>query len=103
LGPDHPDVATSLNNLAELYGTQGKYAEAEPLYNRALEIDEKFLGSDHPTTTTIRNNLAEIYKKMGEDEEAKKLEESSPESLDLKTVLALVAFSAVYIFGRKIA
>ena len=35
LGPDHPDVAASLNNLATLYQTQGKYAEAEPLYQRA--------------------------------------------------------------------
>jgi len=32
LGPDHPDVATSINNLAELYDNQGRYAEAEPLY-----------------------------------------------------------------------
>ena len=32
--PDHPDVATALNNLALLYGTQGKYAEIEPLYKR---------------------------------------------------------------------
>jgi tetratricopeptide (TPR) repeat protein len=32
LGPQHSDVAASLNNLAELYDAQGKYAEAEPLY-----------------------------------------------------------------------
>ena len=32
LGPDHPDVGTSLNNLAGLYRAQGRYAEAEPLY-----------------------------------------------------------------------
>ena len=30
LGPDHPDVAISLDNLAGLYHNQGKYAEAEP-------------------------------------------------------------------------
>ena len=28
----------SLNNLAALYQAQGKYAEAEPLYQRALAI-----------------------------------------------------------------
>ena len=38
LGPDHPDVANSLNNLAELYRTQGDYAMAEPLFNRSLAI-----------------------------------------------------------------
>ncbi|MFZ4557221.1 MAG: tetratricopeptide repeat protein [Pseudanabaena sp.] len=28
LGADHPDVASSLNNLAGLYESQGKYSEA---------------------------------------------------------------------------
>ena len=40
LGPNHPNVATNLNNLAELYRAQGKYSEAESLYQRALAIDE---------------------------------------------------------------
>src|ERR1700724_1503718 len=31
-GPEDPRFATSLNNLAALYGAQGKYEEAEPLY-----------------------------------------------------------------------
>ena len=48
LGKDHPDVATSLNNLAALYHNQGKYAEAEPLYQRSLAIWEKALGKTIP-------------------------------------------------------
>jgi hypothetical protein len=32
LGPMYLDVADSLNNLAELYRIQGKYTQAEPLY-----------------------------------------------------------------------
>src|SRR4051812_1121180 len=40
-GPDDPSVATSLNNLAVLYRRQGQYAAAEPLYKRALAINEK--------------------------------------------------------------
>jgi len=40
-GPEHPDVGESLNNLAALYYTQGQYAEAEPLYQRALAIRAK--------------------------------------------------------------
>ena len=35
-GEQDPRFATSLNNLAELYRAQGKYAQAEPLYRRAL-------------------------------------------------------------------
>jgi tetratricopeptide (TPR) repeat protein len=45
-GPDHPDVAQSLNNLAALNDNQGRYAEAEPLYKRALAIREKALGPE---------------------------------------------------------
>jgi tetratricopeptide (TPR) repeat protein len=43
LGPDHPDVAVSLNNVAGLYSKQGHYAEAEPLYNRSLAIKESLI------------------------------------------------------------
>jgi tetratricopeptide (TPR) repeat protein len=53
-------VATSLNNLAALYRAQGKYAEAEPLYQRALKICEQALGPDHPHSVTCRNNLAAL-------------------------------------------
>ncbi len=48
LGPDHPNVATSLNNLALLYHKQGRYVDAEPLYKRALVIFEKASGSPIP-------------------------------------------------------
>ena len=44
LGPEHPNVATSLNNLAGLYRAQGRYDEAEPLHKRAMTIDEMALG-----------------------------------------------------------
>ncbi|MEK6617818.1 MAG: tetratricopeptide repeat protein, partial [Nitrospirota bacterium] len=47
-GPDHPDVATSLNNLAELLQTTGDLTEARPVYERALKIRERALGPDHP-------------------------------------------------------
>jgi tetratricopeptide (TPR) repeat protein len=32
-GAEHPDVATSLNNLANLYRDRGRYAKAEPFIN----------------------------------------------------------------------
>ena len=40
-GPDHPDVAACLNSLAESYCAQGRYAQAEPLYNRAFGYQRK--------------------------------------------------------------
>ncbi|MBU7582639.1 MAG: tetratricopeptide repeat protein, partial [Nostoc sp. TH1S01] len=48
----------SLNNLALLYKSQGRYPEAEPLYIQALDICERRLGANHHDTVTTRNNLA---------------------------------------------
>jgi hypothetical protein len=41
LGPAHPDVAVSLNDLGNFYFTHGRLSEAELLYQQALEIMEK--------------------------------------------------------------
>ncbi len=65
LGPDHPDVAQSLNNLALLYQEQGHYAAAEPLLKRAQAIREKALGPDHPDVANSLNNLAALYLAQG--------------------------------------
>jgi tetratricopeptide (TPR) repeat protein/CHAT domain-containing protein len=65
LGPEHPDVATSLNNLAELYKGQGNYSAAEPLYQRALRVWEAALGPDHPDVANSLNNLALLYSDQG--------------------------------------
>ena len=73
LGPDHPDTAQSLNNLAALYYAQGRYAEAEPLYRRALAIREQALGPDHPDTAQSLNNLAALYYAQGRYAEAEPL------------------------------
>jgi tetratricopeptide (TPR) repeat protein len=61
LGADHPDVATSLNNLALLYQVQGNYAEAASFYQRALAILEQTLGTEHPLVAANLNNLAVLY------------------------------------------
>ena len=37
LGPDHTSTLVTVNNLGLLYYDQGKLAEAEQLYVRALE------------------------------------------------------------------
>ena len=65
LGPDHPDVALSLSNLAVLYNHMGDYAKAEPLNKRSLAIYEKALGPDHPDVALSLSNLAAVYDYMG--------------------------------------
>jgi tetratricopeptide (TPR) repeat protein len=37
-GPDHPRVGITLNNLANVYQAEGRYAEAEALYERAKSL-----------------------------------------------------------------
>jgi tetratricopeptide (TPR) repeat protein len=73
LGAGHPDVAKSLNNLAELYRNQGRSTKAEPLYVRALEIWEQQLGADHSDAATILNNLALLYESQRRYSEAEPL------------------------------
>ena len=48
LGPDHPDVAVSLNSLAQLYHAEGHYADAEPLYKRSLQYWKRHWASIIP-------------------------------------------------------
>src|SRR5450755_530016 len=73
LGPAHPDVAHSLNGLANLYRKQSKYAEAEPLYQRALRIREQQLGPEHPQVAYPLSNLASLYHEQGKYVEAEPL------------------------------
>ena len=54
LGADHLDTATSLNNLALLYKTQGRYEDAAPLYDEALDDPPRAGGG-----ITIRRNEPE--------------------------------------------
>lgn len=70
VGPDHPYVAISLNNLALLHSKQGEYLKAEPLYKRSLAIWEKSLGPDHPYVANLLNILSELYHTMGKEKEA---------------------------------
>ncbi len=48
LAPRHPEVANSLNNLADVHVVKGRSAQAEPLYRQALTILEEAFGPEHP-------------------------------------------------------
>lgn len=75
LGPDHPDVARSVNDLSVLYYQQGRYRETEPLHARVLAILEKALGPDHPDVAMSLNNLAMVYNQQGRYSDAETLHE----------------------------
>jgi tetratricopeptide (TPR) repeat protein len=73
LGPDHPEVAIRLSNLAALLFATNRLAEAEPLMRRALAIDETGYGPDHPRRATGLNNLAQMLQDTGRLAEAEPL------------------------------
>ena len=66
LGAEHPDTLRSLNNLAGLLRSQGRYDAAEPLYRRALEARERALGAEHPDALKSVNNLAGLLRIQGQ-------------------------------------
>ena len=74
-GPDHPNVALSLGNLAELYEAQKEYAKAEQLYKRSLEILGKAFGQDDPYLVPTLLNMASLYNNTGRENEAQKMME----------------------------
>ena len=73
LGEEHPDVATSYNNLAALYNYQGRYQDAEPLLKKALELSQRLLGEEHPDVATSYDNLALLYNSQGRYQDAEPL------------------------------
>jgi tetratricopeptide (TPR) repeat protein len=72
-GPEHPNVATALNNLAQLLQATNRLEEAEPLMRRALAIGEKSYGREHPSVATALNNLAQLLQATNRLEEAEPL------------------------------
>jgi CHAT domain-containing protein/tetratricopeptide (TPR) repeat protein len=64
-GPNHPNVATTLNNLGEFLRFQGRYAEAEPYYDRALAMAEKAMPRDDGRIGTMLSNIGQLYAEEG--------------------------------------
>ncbi|HEY9869934.1 MAG TPA: tetratricopeptide repeat protein, partial [Candidatus Obscuribacterales bacterium] len=70
LGADHVDVGTSLRYLADVYLMQKKFAQAEPLYVRAIEIFDR---TGNPQLAEVLENYASLLKATHRDEEAAKI------------------------------
>jgi tetratricopeptide (TPR) repeat protein len=59
--------------LGELYANQGRLADAEAMYERALQGEEKALGKEHLLTLNTVNDLGIIYMQQGRLKEAEKM------------------------------
>lgn len=64
LGTDAPDVAQALQKLADLCSDLGRFEEAEPLYERSLEVLRRVPGAN-PQLGRSLTNLANLYRTQG--------------------------------------
>ena len=72
-GEDHPNVATSYNNLASVYYRLAEYNKAKELHEKALMIRKNNFGEDHADVAKSYSTLAPVYYSMGEYNQAKEL------------------------------
>ena len=72
-GEDHPNVATSYNNLASVYYRLAEYNKANELHEKALMIRKNNFGENHADVAKSYSTLAPVYYSMGEYNQAKEL------------------------------
>ena len=65
LGPLHPDLANTLNNLAIVAEKTGRTGDAETFYRRAVAIASASLPPDDPMRAASRQNLEDFCRAQG--------------------------------------
>lgn len=65
LGPLHPDLAHTLNNLGVVCEITGNTVDAEHYFRRAFTIATTVLEPDHPFVATSRKNLSDFCEARG--------------------------------------
>src|SRR5437762_2632751 len=89
--------APALPRRSRSSAAPGRYREAEPLFTRALAIQEKTRGPQHPAVSTTLNELGELYRAQARWAEAEPLYRRSlairervfgPESSSVAVVVA---------------
>ena len=65
LGPRHPDLANTLNNLGIVCEMTGKPDDAEQYFRRAVSIARTSLAQNHPFVTTSQKNLRDFCEARG--------------------------------------
>src|SRR5262245_59492919 len=65
LGPFHPNLALTLNNLAIVSEKTGRQGDAETFYRRAAAIASTSLPADHPMVAESRQNLEDFCRSCG--------------------------------------
>ena len=72
LGEEHPDVATSYNNIGMVWKSKGDYEKALEYYILCAQIRFKKLGADHKLTKTMVENARRLAKDLVKENELPK-------------------------------
>lgn len=106
-GPDHPAVAESLSDLADVYRDY-ETDKADPLYRRALAIREKTLGVDHPDLASTLSGLATVCLRQRKVAEAERfaeralaINEKRLDPYDSELAASLIKLGEVYTDQRN--
>jgi len=70
LPDNHPDFATSYDNLSSVYYNKGEFNKAIEYYNLSLDIRKKSLPENHPDLATSYNDLGAVHRYKGENNKA---------------------------------
>jgi len=73
LGGDAPETLDSLDDLAGMLLSQGRYDEALPVAEQTLAARSHVLGADHQDTLASANTLAMVYTSLGRLGDAEQL------------------------------
>jgi len=108
VGPDHPDVAESLQELGNTAYRQGRYTDAESLTRQALAIRERRLPYNDPLLAETLRSLALALTRLGKPEEVEALErrvldirEAAFGRRSMEVAEALNALSVTYIAAGR--
>lgn len=71
LGPEHPDVAMTLNNMGMVLAVLGRADDAIASYQKSLDIHRAIEGPGHPNTATAEHNLGVLLRSRGRYVEAR--------------------------------
>ncbi|KAG8464528.1 hypothetical protein KFE25_009896 [Diacronema lutheri] len=99
MGKDHPEVACSMGDLANVYCDEGRFDEAIELYQKAYKVHNDAYGPDHVDTAGDLASLGLVYSVQGKHKQAlpllkeayaimeKHLEDDHPNLVQVKTFM----------------
>ena len=64
LGKDHPDTATTYNNMGVLFYNMEDYKSAKEYFEKAFAAFENVLGVNHPNTKITKRWLEDTIEKL---------------------------------------